>query len=112
MKISVSRNVFLPAAIACMLVGCAPKPQPDNRSIVKLSDHARMSRLTAEATKLIDGKKTTPMETLVKQLNRKQTALSLPTRRTQPLSRPDIYRRNVPGVLIVSGLHKCKKCTK
>jgi serine protease Do len=71
-----------------------------------------MKDLTAKATKLLDSKKSTSMETLTKQLNRKQCKLSLPARLTKPMTRPEIYRKNIAGVLIVAGLYKCTKCTK
>jgi len=52
------------------------------------------------------------MDALTKQLNRKRCNLTLPTRLTKQLPRPEIYRKNLAGVLIVAGVHKCKKCTK
>ncbi|MDP7286601.1 MAG: serine protease, partial [Phycisphaerae bacterium] len=60
----------------------------------------------------ISDKKTTPMATLIKQLNRKKCNLKLPPRGRRRLTRPEIYSKNVSGVLIVAGLYKCSKCVK
>ena len=90
----------------------AADPHDAHSQHIALDDHTRMRDLTAKATKLADSGKATSMETLAKQLNRKQCNLSLPARLTKKLTRREIYRRNLAGVLIVAGVHKCKKCKK
>ena len=90
----------------------AADPHEANSRQIAPDDHARMRDLTAKATKLVDSGKATPVEILAKQLNRKQCNLSLPTRLTKPLTRPEIYRRNLAGVLVVARIYKCSKCTK
>ena len=87
-------------------------PHDKDARKVMLDDHGRMRDLIAEATKLINNKKATPIETLIKQLKRGKCSLKLPARSKRKLTRPELYRRNVAGVLIVSGLYKCGKCTK
>ena len=123
----VSHAASLAVAAAFLIAGCARGPDypagPRSSQLaadphdahsqqIALDDHARMRDLTAKATKLADSGKATPMEALSKQLNRKQCRLTLPARLTRQLPRPEIYRRNLAGVLIVAGLYKCKKCTK
>jgi hypothetical protein len=71
-----------------------------------------MRNLIASATKLVDSGKAAPMESLVRQLNRTQCRLSLPSRLTRQLTHSEVYRRNLDGVLVVAGLYKCAKCTK
>jgi len=90
--------------------GCSQPPV--NPKQVPANDHKRSQNLTAQATKLIDAKKTTPMTTLTKQLKRTKCDITLPKPSSKPLTRPEIYRKNVPGVLILSGVYKCKKCVK
>jgi S1-C subfamily serine protease len=123
----VSHAAAFAAVVAFWVAGCAREPDhlTGSRSYqfaadpheahsrhIALNDHARMRDLIAKATKLADSGKTTPMKALSKQLNRKQCRLTLPTRLTKQLPRPEIYRKNLAGVLIVSGLYKCKKCSK
>jgi len=98
--------------------GPSPEPKvaidphaPHDKQVL-LDDHARMRNLIAKAGKLLADKKTPPMATLTKQLSRKKCDLKLPPRGRKPLTRPQIYSRNVPGVLVVAGLYKCGKCTK
>jgi len=115
------------AAVTLITAGCSqhtvsPSPSPEpkvaidphapNGQQVMLDDHARMRKLIAEATRLMNDKKTTPIAALSKQLGRKKCKLKLPAIRKQRLSRPDIYKKNAPGVLIVAGLYKCDKCVK
>lgn len=115
------------AAVAFLAAGCVRSPDnpPGSRSYritndpheanwghITLDDHARMRDLVAKATKLANSGKTTPMATLMKQLDRKKCRLSLPSPLTKQLTRPEIYRGGIAGVLIVAGVHKCAKCTK
>ena len=126
-RAKISHTAAIVAMAACLIAGCAQRPDHlvGSRSYqlaadphdahsqhIALDDHARMRNLTAQATKLLDSKKATSMEILSKQLNRKKCNLSLPARLTKQLTRPEIYRKNLAGVLIVAGVHKCKKCTK
>jgi len=94
---------------SCQVAEDPHDPQPQH---IALDDIARMRDLTIKATKLVNSRKTTPMTALVKQLDRKRCRLSLPARLTKKLTRPEIYRKNLAGVLIVARIYKCTKCTK
>jgi len=123
----VSHAAAFVAVAVCLAAGCAQlpgnpvgsrssqlaaDPHETHSQHTALDDHARMRDLTAKATKLLNSGKITSMDTLSKQLNRTQCKLSLPTRLTKQLTRPEIYRKNLDGVLIVAGVYKCKKCVK
>ncbi|MBT3199939.1 MAG: trypsin-like peptidase domain-containing protein [Phycisphaerales bacterium] len=93
------------AETGCSQPTVNPKPIPVN-------DHKRSQELSVKAAKLIDAKKTTPIATLTKQLKRTKCNITLPKPSKRQMTRPEIYRKNVPGVLIISGVYKCKKCVK
>jgi serine protease Do len=121
-------KMFCPLAIAVLAMmisltaGCAPPPvKPDgwqpsqptaNISPRLIDSRDLMQKLAAQAAKLMDNGKATRVNALSKQLGRTKCDLSLAKRLTKPLTRQEIYRKNLDGVLIISGLFKCKKCTK
>jgi len=123
----ISHVAAVVAAAALLAAGCvhspdgpagwpsyqvAVDPHEAHSHHMMLDDHARMRDLTIKATKLLDSGKAASMEILTKQLNRTQCKLSLPARLTRRLTRPEIYRGNISGVLIVARVYKCRKCTK
>ncbi|MCP4375854.1 MAG: trypsin-like peptidase domain-containing protein [bacterium] len=121
-KIFCVATVTVFATMFSLTAGCAPPPADSgdtqlsqltaNTSPRPLDSSELKRKLAIQAAKLVDNKKATQANALSKQLSRTKCNLSLSTRRTKPMSRREIYRRNLDGVLIISGLFKCKKCTK
>jgi serine protease Do len=125
LKLSLSAAILAGAVLittgyAQRPVSPTPAPEPKvaidphaaNNKQVMLDDRARMATLITKAGKLMADKKTAPIATLTKQLSRKTCELKLPPRGKKRLTRPEIYSRNVSGVLVVAGLYKCGKCVK
>ncbi|HUS92566.1 MAG TPA: serine protease [Phycisphaerae bacterium] len=100
---------------AAAVAGCAAAPEgvsPAGDPSAVVDDPARMRQIEQAARELIDAGKATPSATLRKQLDRGQCALALRPARRGPLSPEQAYARCRRGVLMMSSVYKCTKCTK
>ena len=78
-----------------------------------IDDRRLLSEINLKTIELRDAKPA-PVKsaTLLKQLSRKKCALQLQSPGKQRLTAAEIAKRYRKGVLVVSGLYKCKRCPK
>ena len=84
-----------------------------NRGILPgglIDDRRLLSELNRHAKQLREEEGTVKASELLKQLERKQCALTLQQPGTDKLTSAQIAERNRKGVLVVSGLYKCQHC--
>lgn len=86
-----------------------------SQKVEMIDDQALIAKLEAAATELIDNKKcTVKAEDFAEQFKRDKCSLSLPkpALSESPLSPAQVYERCRKGVLVISGVYKCGKCSR
>lgn len=76
------------------------------------NDHEVMEHLSRIGTQLIERKATTPKATLVSQFSRKQCRVDLAAECATVREPVELYARARAGVIVVTGLYRCRKCAK
>jgi len=84
-----------------------------SRPVTMIDDRRIAGLLEGAATKLIDDKKSVKATEFAEQLKRTKCRVKLGAPASAvPMTPNEIYGRCAPGVLVLSGIYKCNKCTK
>ena len=77
-----------------------------------IDDRRLLSEINLKSIELRDAKGAIKIADLLKQLDRKKCDIQLPKPGRQRLTAAETAKRYRKGVLVVSGLYKCKRCPK
>ncbi len=107
------------AARAPACIGDEARAEPreqvaaDPAGEAEAADDQRLEdRLRRQAEEMFEAKKTVPMATLVKQLDRRECRLTLAPAPAQRVTAAELYERARGSVLVMGRLYVCDKCKK